>query len=383
MPTNTPTFDALRTLYRTEAVNADGRLTDWSAGSVNNAHATAGAALANEVVGVALAKGEESFVTLARGTALDARIVDFGGPVRKTPNAAVAACTVTRGAYVGAYTLVAGTEVTGTAPDGRVLSFTIDADIVLGAPASEASGTMTCSFTGPDGNVPAGTVETVTLPDGLTFSQDERAAGGDDGEPYTEEGDEAYRQRFYLEIAAREKGTVEALEAAALSVPGIRYATVDESTSGCSDGGYVSIYVGDPDAEANNTLLEAVEAAVDLARAAGIEVRAFASQRQEEAFEFIIFLPADSPYTETDCVNAFVAWINGGNGRLGLSPNEPYTSSKAIAAIHRALDPLDEGKVILVKQTFPLADSIVPTNPYNAIRTADDGSDVYFDVRYG
>lgn len=365
-----PTFQDLYDRAKAEAQGRDSRLTDFEAGSALDALAGAGSILADDVLRVALARFQGGFVATAKREDLDARIVDFGGPARLTPSSAVAPLTLTRGSYVGAYTVTAGTEITGDAPDGTLVTFTVDDDIVLGLAASEATGTATCSDTGRSGNVPADTLTSISgLPAALAISNAQRAAGGSDGEPYTDAGDDAYRARYELWHAAQQRGTPAALEYGARLVPGVTFATVDEDAIAAEDGGYVAVYIGDPDGAGNDALVDDVQAELESWRAAGVLVLVYAAEREELAFEITATVKAGSGLTEDDFVDAALGYLDQ------VKPAKPMYLSAMESALHVALgDDLLEVDITCTERTGERV--ITPTEAYQAIRSAADGSDI-------
>src|SRR5690606_32143783 len=142
--------------------------------------------------------------------------------------------------------------VTGTRPDGTEVTFETDAEVTIGALDSEVEVACTAAATGRTGNVPAGTLtEIAGLPDGYTVSQEDRAAGGSD-----EETDDQYRARYILLRQGQGNGRLQDLKAAALGNGGVTYAAIDESFIADEDGGYVAIYVGDPDAAGSSELVQ-------------------------------------------------------------------------------------------------------------------------------
>ena len=357
--------------HRAAVVAATPELSDWRDGSVNLSLAGAVAVGADLVDGVAARRFSEAYLETATGTALDRRIVDYGGPTRKPATPAVAPLTITRGAYVGAYTVTAGTQITGETLAGSRVTFTVDADIVLSAPSPSATGTATSDLDGAAFNVDSGTLTTLAgLPTGLTVAQTAKAAGGDDGEPYTAAGDALYLRRAQLLFRGNENGTLERYQATALGVGGVTYAQPVEILDADGNILYVAIYIGDPDAEATSGLLEDVEEAIEDTRIGGVEVRAFASEREELAFTYVVRVPAGTALTVSDFKDGLLAYF------LTVAPGMVHEASQAEAFLHRRFDPLNERKVLSVDQTVPSARRTAPTNPYNAIRTDVDGSDI-------
>lgn len=336
---------------------------DYSVGSVLGAVVNGANVMADSVQQNAVQLWKAAFVDTATGSDLDALITGLGGPARNPAATATAGLTLTRGAYVGAYTITAGATVTGTAADGSTVSFSVAADIVLGGVAASATGTATAPSAGRDYNVAAATLVTISgLPAGLTLTQPSRAAGGADAET-----DAAYRARFRLRRYAF-PGTRYGLEYAAKLVPGVTYAAVDEAAGA---GVYVSLYIGDPDAESNSTLALAVRDILYPSdgtegwAVSGVPVVVYGSERDERAFGFTVKIRRGAGITHDDIRAAAITYLDT------LPPGATYYASGAETEIHAISD-----LVLSAVQDDPTAVELTPTVVYGAIRTADDGSDL-------
>lgn len=271
-----PTFTELYTLGRAEVERRNPALTDWNEGSALDALVGAQAVLADELARVLVDLFGAQFVDTAEGAALDALALDRFALARKSANSAVGTLLVGRGTATGLVSIPMGSTVSATV-SGRTRRFTTTADVDLGVSAVSVSVPAEAEDTGPGWNVAAGVVTTsVDLPAGLTVSNPEAFVGGADAET-----DLAFRDRIRRYFATLRRGTVEALGAGARNVGGVEFATVDESLIAPEDGGYVAVYVGDPDARANDLLVARVATELDAWRSAGVWVRVFASQREE------------------------------------------------------------------------------------------------------
>lgn len=365
-----PTHADLTAAARAQITATDSRLTDFREGSALNAVAGSSAVLAGEVLRWSEARFRACFVDTAEGDELDSLITSLGGPERNPATAAIARLTLTRTTYVGAYTIAAGTEVYGTAPNGQRVTFDVLNDIVLGSGSGAVSNAPAEAQTnGPDFNVPAATLVNIDgLPAGLVLTQPQRAAGG-----AYEQSDDAYREAFRLWRRTLAKGTPAALRYGALIVDGVAYAEVDESDIAEEDGGYVSLYIGDAGAEANDALIEAVELSLETGgedgtgfRAAGTEVRVFASARDEVVIEITVKVRRGSGITEDAIKEAIIAHMdtNGPGRRWYLSATE--------SAVHD----IDRVNVLSADITLPTSREVTPSLRWEAVRTAADGSDI-------
>ena len=369
MPVSAPTLAELKTAAETEIQTIAPELNDFREGSALDAISGAGAILGDTVIRHVTHVALASFLETAEGADLDAWIVANDGPVRRAASAAAVPLTITRGAYVGAYTLASGSAVTGTAANGSTVTFTTDAAVTIAAPAGTASVAATCSVTGPSGNVAAGTLNRCsTLPTGLTISQAARASGG-----AAAESDTQYRARYRLFLKARARGVPAALEYAALSTAGVSYASVNEDNIAESAGGYVALYIADSTGEGSALLAAAVYDSLDVTeidgvagvRAAGVRVDVISAAREDLVnLEYTVRVVAGSPVSVADVKTAILAYFDT------LSPNQTHYPSAVEEAIRQISD-----DVLDALQTNP-SGARAPTSAYNSLRTADDGTDI-------
>lgn len=367
MPVTVPTFAELYDAARTEITTRAPALNDFREGSNLDAIAGAGAIVADEGIQHAIARSRAGFIETAEGADLDALVTSRFGPTRKPLTAASTTFTVTRTSYVGAYTFPAGLTVTGYAVDGSPISFNLTTTKTLGAMQSSVTLPATCNTSGPAGNVPAASVTTISgLPAGLTVTQPNRASGG-----ANEETDNAYRARYRLFLRARARGVPAALEYAALSVPGIAFAKSNEDNI-AGPSGYVALFIADSTGTGDATLAGLALAALDEisidgtpgVRAAGSVVQVLAAAREEIAIEVTVTVVRGSTLTEDDVKTAVLAFTDSLDPSVSLWPSATEEAIRRIGA-----DVLD------AEQTVPAA-VYVPTQTYNSIRTAADGSDV-------
>lgn len=271
-----PTFADLYLLGRAEVERRNPALTDWNEGSTLDALVGAQAVLADELARVLIDLFAAQFVDTAEAAALDALALDRFGLRRKTATAARGTLSVGRGTATGLVAIPAGSVVSATV-SGRTRRFVTTSDVDLASSAASVSVPAEGEETGPGWNVAAGTITTsVDLPTGLTVTNAAAFVGGAEAET-----DLAFRDRIRRYFATLRRGTVEALIAGAQNVGGVDFATVDESFIAAEDGGYVAVYVGDPDARANDLLVAQVASELDAWRSAGVWVRVFAAQREE------------------------------------------------------------------------------------------------------
>jgi uncharacterized phage protein gp47/JayE len=274
-------YDELVRLASVERKVRNAALTADEPGTSNNAMGAVGASLTVEAQYAATKAFRNRFVATADGDNVEAAVTDILPTLtRNDATPAIVTLTLTRTTHVGGHTVTAGDEASGTAADGEAVVFTVDETLVIDAADDEVEVDCTAVDAGRRGNVDAGTLDTLqNLPDGWTVTQSERASGG-----AAAESADAYRARFYASWASLRRGTVEALETGAKNVPGVTYASVDETKRRWADGGYVSVYVGDADAAGNDALADLVAVELENWSSAGIEVRVSAAARDERTF---------------------------------------------------------------------------------------------------
>jgi len=286
-------------------------------------------------------------------------VSDRFGLSRQAASAATVTLTFSRGSYVGTYSIPAGTQVQATV-DGEQVVFETDSTVSM--TGSTVDATATASIAGRDGNVDAGTIDeilSVLTDTDATVTNADRAAGGSD-----EETDEALRDRARAYFTTLRRGTVAALEYGALSVAGVSFAAVDESTVPPASGGYVSVYIGDPDGAGNATLKAAVEAELEDYRAAGIEVRVFSAVREEISItvELLLETGADQSAVRSAVRASIEDYVNN------LQPGETmYESRVEHAAIEAS------AYVIDANMTVPTAGNTSPSAVFNALRVTTAG----------
>lgn len=133
----------------------------------------------------------------ARGYVLDA-LGERVGAVRLQPSPAYDTFRFTLSAAQAQNIIIpAGTRIT---PDGSVY-FATDETAIIQAGQTFVDVLAVCTTTGTDYNdMPAGTIKTLVdlIPYIATVSNLNGTTGGDDGEPYTTEGDDRFRERIRL-----------------------------------------------------------------------------------------------------------------------------------------------------------------------------------------
>lgn len=359
-----PTFQELYDAAKAEMQSRKPELTDFVEGSVLDAVAGAGAALADEVARVNADLFAGLFFDTASGPALGLLAFDRLGLTRKAATRAAGTVRWTRGSGVGAYTIPAATRFRATVGDETVVVASTSPVVLL---ASETSVDVPAlaAITGRASNLAAGTVteilDVVGADSGATCTNPQPFAGGAPAE-----SDEAFRDRIRRYYGTLRRGTVAALKTGALSVPGVSYVAVDESD--VEDSGVVYVYVGDPDARANDTLADQVLDELEAWRAAGVQVVVLGSTREEVALTLTVYVERG---TDQDAAGEAIRAGVVGYGDT-LAPSVPARLSRVEKAAHDSYD-----QVVAVRVTSHTAD-ISPAAVQNAIRFTQDAISLVF-----
>lgn len=293
MTVEIPSFDDLYEIYRQEAENNASDLTDWNEGSINDILAGAVSTSVNEAILILLDQFKKTFFDSAGGPeetggpddlevlAVDHFGDDFARPAAQKAVGVVAFSRATNGA--GDCVIPAGTVVkTAVDANGNSQSFGTILEVTLTGLTINAS--VEAVTAGIAGNVDSGEISVIesTLTDpSVTVNNADETSGG------SEEYDTAtYREWLKNKIKTLSGATKEAVEATALTVPGIVSANAIEFLQYVIEwdigleapvGDYfgiprVKLYVADANGTANDALVDNVEAAILVVRAAGVRI---------------------------------------------------------------------------------------------------------------
>ena len=351
-----PTFAELQLAAQAEIQAKNSELTDFSEGSALDAVSAMGALMADETILLGLLRFSELFFATAKGEALERLAKDRLDLDKPAAQAAAVPMTLTRGDTTTADTVPVGTEFSGEV-NGDTVTFALDGDMLFGIGDASGEGRATCTVTGRSGNVDADVLTTLSSFTGssdFTCTNGVRAVGG--AEEATDPEFRAYIAAYWDGLV---RGTVAALKAGAFTVGGVTFATVDESTAPSAMGGYVSLYVGDPDARSNAVMLANVDREMVNWRAAGILVQPIAAVREEFAVSITLYVKAgaDTVAIETAARAAVLAY------QAGLDPGATWYRSQA----HHACIGVS-GDCVGADVTTPATDQ-APAAPQNAMRT--------------
>lgn len=362
-------FDELYDIGKTEIQTRNSRLTDFEEGSNLDALNGSGAMLADMMQLIIVREKKKRYIDTATGTDLDAVVTDFYPDLtRQLESASVGTLTFTRGSSTGDLEIPIGTQCEATV-DGDKITFETTATATILSAESSVDVAAECTVAGRSGNVAADTITKIldTIPGDstATVTNSDRFAGG-----APEETDEEYRVRAKAYPQTLRKGTTAALKAGSLTVDGVRYATVDESTAPESEGGYVSVYIGDPDGSGNEVLAASVATALEDYRACGVEVRVFGASQELITASMVITIRrgADKSTIDSTSRTNILQYVNT------RSPNDKAYFSKMETAAHEASDDVLDATLVSDETNRYFE----PTEPYNALRMYESGLSLTF-----
>lgn len=266
-------------------------ITDFSEGSIADAIIGVSATLAEELQTLLVDRFNNTFTELAEGEKLDTLLVDHFGDSFARPQATKAQGTVTFSrptATAGAVSIPLGTVVsTPTDSLGVAQKFVTTEAVSLTAsgPGSlTVDADVEAQIAGKDGNVADATVniiDTSLTDSSIVVTNADAFAGGTD-----EATDAEYRVFAKNKIESIRGGTTAAIEATALTVPGVVNAVVveiqqtviewdDALDVPIGDAFFIpraKLYIADENGAAPTTLIEDVREAIFPVRACGVEI---------------------------------------------------------------------------------------------------------------
>lgn len=316
-------------------------------GDVSDAFISAGATMANAIIGVGARGFRSTLLFGAEGDAL--HVVSHDRGVDWDPgDKAVGTATLSRVAIGGSGTIPAGTRV-ATDPDqsGNFATFVTDVDVAfLGADLSK-SVSATCTVIGKGGNVAAGAItrilDSIPLPNILVTNSDKFAGGS------PAESDEDLQARTAAFPLVLRRGTEDALIFGAKLTPGVKRVSVVSS-----GGGIVTMYVSDADGNSNQALADATRRVIDgppAWRSAGDIVIPVAASLFTQDFDYSLTVKAGVD------VNALFARTDAAatNAMGRLQPGATLFRS----ALSTAIENVDSRSIVACRVNNPAAD-IVP-----------------------
>lgn len=279
------------------------------AGTMTNTVAGVGAMLSRDAKRAALREVAKTFVATAAGADLDTLALDHFSLTRHSATAAV-----------GQLRFLRPTSAIATVPAGTILIDPAGAEysVIVDTAISGTAGIVSVAAvaTGAATNRPAGTRFGVkdsagawlsSFP-GLVIVALEQLAGGNDVET-----DADFRVRIAAWWKSLRRGTAYALRFAALSVPGVRRATVSEEHMRPDRGGWVDLFVTDNSDGFSWVLGNQVRAAIDEdGRAAGVIVNVWGAEVVYVAVRIkLTARPGVQPEAVTRAAAAVVQYFTG------------------------------------------------------------------------
>jgi hypothetical protein len=299
-------------LGKTEIQARKDTLTDFSEGSILDIVNGLCSVMAQEVTRLLVDKFKKTYFASSEGQDLEDLAVDHFGDGFARPDATKAVGIVkfsrpTAGA--GDVSIEIGTIVkTPTDSNGQSKRFSVKSRVVLTTLSINAS--VEAVDAGVLGNVGVGEIsiiETALTDPTVIVTNESEFSGGE-----AEQDDATYRQTIENKIQQLKGATLEAIESAALSVPGIESATgieykidvieYDIATLTTIGDPFkiakVKLYVADANGEASDALIDLVEEAIASVRGAGVEIEILSAEALELNWTASITLnPAGPNYT--------------------------------------------------------------------------------------
>lgn len=331
------------------------------------------ATVGDQVVGQVAQLSAESFLNSAVGTALDRLVFDRYGLVRKPPAASL-------GTVIFATTVAAPT--TFTIPAGIRLQtadgiqfLTTESSIFVAGSVGPLAVAARSVLAGPSQNVRAGEITSIltaiqSQPTDLTVTNPFATAGADDVE-----GDPSLKDRARRFFTTARRGTLGAIEAAALAVPGVRAATAFEAIDALGrPARFVQLVVADsfteqfaqydtipPRYEVQSQLLATtVFNALSDVRPGGMFVQVFVANVILQPLQLALTFNAGADVNSAalQARSTLVSYVNG------LAPGADFVLENALAAIQSVPGLAPSGNAII----SPAGN--IAVKPLQALRTS-------------
>lgn len=314
------TQDELLQLFINELQSQNPELTDTEIGSIIDVLGGALSTAVYEIQQLTIDEFRKTFFDTANGPEitggaddLENLAVDHFGDEFARPAAEKSTGVVTfsrPNADAGNVSIIAGTVVkTPANAAGNSERFEVESDVTLTGLSINAS--VKALVAGVSGNVQANKVtqvETALTDPSIVVNNASAFAGGK-----AEENDVEYRETIRTLLKSLKGGTLEAIEAKALTVGGIEFAKALEFLQyvkewnvggGVPVGDYfaiprVKLYVADANGVASLPLVALVQAAVDTTRAAGVRVEVLAAIALSQNWQASIALNPGGPNFST------------------------------------------------------------------------------------
>jgi uncharacterized phage protein gp47/JayE len=342
-------------------------------GSDANILMAVAAAIGDEVIGQLATLAAGSFLDSAAGDQLDRLVFDRYGIVRKSASASLGTVQ---------FTSAGGAGTTFTIPPGITLQTAdgiqfVTAESAIFSAASFGPVNVACNsvLAGASQNVKAGAITSITKaitsqPTDLKVSNPFATAGGDDAE-----SDDSLRDRGRRFFTTVRRGTMGALEEAALAVPGVRKATAFEVIDSLGrPARLVQLVVADAFTEQfvnydtvparyqvqSQLLAATVFSSLNDVRAAGTFIQVFVANVVLQAIQLSLTFNAGADVNQAalSARSAVVTYVNG------LAPGSPFVLKNALDVMRLTPGLATSGNNIIA----PAGD--VAVKPLQVIRTS-------------
>lgn len=261
-----PSFSDLVAIGKAEMLNLRPDLA-VADGDVTEAMLHAAGAMADAVLGNFAVRERNLFFGGAKGADLDTIIMDRFGLAREASSRAYGELTISRSGSGGTSgNIPSGTQVgTVVQADGTRVVVTTDNDVAVPTGPFSTNVSATAVDYGVSGNARSGTltkwVSTILGGDtSVTVTNAADFAGGNDSQ-----SDDDYVAAARMLWQTQRRGTLDAIEAGALSVGGVNVAVATEDV----DSGITTLFVSDSNGNSNGLMIRNVESALEGWRAAG------------------------------------------------------------------------------------------------------------------
>lgn len=375
----------LYTVYKTEAQSRTEELTDFSAGSINDAIAGGVSVAASEVVDLIITEFKKTFFRSADGPDitggdddLENLAVDHFGEDFARPGAQKAKGIVTfsRANTSAGDVLISLGTIVKTEPDanGTVRRFTVTATVTLTGTSINASVEAVDGEEGTAGNVDAAAVteiETTLTDSSVVVTNAEAFSGGE-----AEQDDATYRETIINLIKQLKGATKEALQAKLLTVAGIEQATVieflqrvieyNEATSSTVGSSFLiphaRAFIADANGEANSALITSAEEALTEVRACGVKVDVIGATAVELDWTATLDLDVSGPNYATLSTDTSLIVQSMREYLQELSIGDDFNRALARAAILAEWGSAGTGDLTDFQTTVPSGDVVTDSD---------------------
>ncbi len=371
-----PNFPALFRVARDEALARNAKISRDAIerdGTDANILVAGAAAIGDQVTGQVALLAASLFLDSAKGKDLDRLVFDRYGLVRKPAAASQGTIIFTTTAPAGiTFTIPSGVKLSSS--DGKQF-ITVESSVFTAGSIGPVAVAVRSVLAGGDQNVIAGALtsllsQIVSQPADLTITNPFATAGADDAESDDSLLDRA--RRFFTTV---QRGTIRAIEAAALNVPGVRKATAVEVIDSLGrPARFIQLVVADAFTEqfvnfdtiparyqvqSQFLSLEVFNALSDV-RAAGIFVQVFVANIVLQAFQLALTFTAGAN-VNSSALQAranLVTYVNA------LAPGQSFVYNDALSALNHTPGLARVGNTII----SPAGN--VAVKPLQALRTS-------------